>query len=131
MDPQGTPEISRQTEARFRCHFFFTQIGLDQAWDAVAVLVLVGLDDSQVVVAVSRKRIVHEIQADFLASRIQRVDDRTVSDNHHFLDLVRAFHFGHDPWLAIDLDLFTHEVIVDLEVQHDPGVEHGVVAAVP
>ena len=131
MDQQGTPEISRQTEARFRCYFFFTQIGLDQAWDAVAVLVLVGLDDSQVVVAVARKGIVHEIQPDFLDSRIQRVDDRTVPDNHDFLDLVRACDFGHDPWLAFDLDLFTHEVAVDLEIQHDPGVEHGVVAAVP
>lgn len=59
------------------------------------------------------------------------MDDHTVSDNNHFLNLVRALHVSHDHWLAIDLDRFSHDVSVDLEVQHDVRIEHGIVTAVP
>jgi hypothetical protein len=52
---------------------------------SVAVLVLVDLDDSQIVVAVSRKQIVHEIQAYFLASRIHGVAAKEAQINSRSL----------------------------------------------
>ena len=97
---------------------------------SVAVLVLVGLDNPPVIVAVARKAIVQILEPNYLGSRIQRVDDRTVPDNHHFLDLVRSTEIRHDPRLTFDLDLLSHKVIVDLEIQRGLRAEENVAVGV-
>ena len=68
------------------------------------MLVLVGLDGPDVVVAVSAKGFVHVLEPSVRCSWVEGVEHSTVPDNDDFLDLVRPVDIHGDSGFALDLE---------------------------